>query len=48
MPNPESVPKNETSNILWDFEIQTDLLIPARRLDQVIVNINNNKKRDPV
>ena len=29
--------------IIWDFEIQTDYLISARRLDQVIFN----KKREP-
>ena len=29
--------------ILWDFEIQTDQLISARRPDLVIVN----KKREP-
>ena len=26
--NPEYVPENETHNLLWDFEIQTDHLIP--------------------
>ena len=36
MPNPESVLKNETHKPLWDFEIQTDHLISARRPDQVI------------
>ena len=30
--------------ILWDFEVQTDHLISARRPDQVIEN--NNKKRE--
>ena len=29
----ESVPKNETHKILWDSEILTDNLIPARRPD---------------
>ena len=41
MHNPESVPENGTHKILWDFEIQTDHLISARRPDLVIVN---NKK----
>ena len=43
MHNPESVQENETHKLLWDFEIQTDHLISARRPDQVIVN--KKKKR---
>ena len=43
MHNPESILENETHKILWDFEIQTDHLIPARRPDLVIVN---KKKKD--
>ena len=31
--------------ILWDFEIQTDLLISARRQDLVIVNKKKRKKK---
>ena len=31
-------PENETLKIVWDCEIQTDYLIPARRLDLVIVH----------
>ena len=42
MINPESILKNETHKILWDFEIQMDQLISARRQDLVIVN----KKRE--
>ena len=38
----ESVLKNETHKILWDFEIQTDHLISAKRPDLVI---DNKKKR---
>ena len=41
---PESVLENETYEIHWYFEIQTDLLIPARRPDLEIVN---NEKREP-
>ena len=37
MQNPESVLENETHNILWDFEIQTDHLVSARLPDVVIV-----------
>ena len=42
MHKPESVLENETHKILWDFEIQTDHLIPARRPDLVLIN---KKKR---
>ena len=38
MHNPESVVGNETHEILWDFERQTDHLISASRPDVVIVN----------
>ena len=39
----ESVLVNETYKILWDFEIQMDHLILARRPYLIIVN--NKKKR---
>ncbi len=42
MHNPESVPENETHKLLWDFDIQTDHLISARRPDLIIIN---KKKR---
>ena len=42
MLNPESVREDETHKLLWDFEIQTDNLISARRLELVIIN---KKKR---
>ena len=38
MHNLESIQKNETHKVLWDFEIQTDHLILARWPGQVIVN----------
>ena len=41
MHNPASVPENETNKLLWDFEIQTDQLISARRPDLVITNKKN-------
>ena len=34
---------NDAYKLLWDFDIQTDNLISARRQDLII--INNNKKR---
>ena len=38
MHNPESAPENEMHKGLWDFGIQTDHLISARRPDLMIVN----------
>ena len=42
MYKPESVLENETHKLFWYFEIQTDHLISARRLDLIIIN----KKRE--
>ena len=47
MYNSESVLENEMHKILWDFEIQTDHLISARRPDLVIVNNNKKKEKLP-
>ena len=44
MHNLESVQENERHKILWDFKIQTDHLILARRPDLMIVN---KKKKLP-
>ena len=38
MHNPKYDMKNETHKLLWDFEIQTDHLISARRPNLVLVN----------
>ena len=38
---PVSVFENETYKILWDFEIQTDHLIPVRRSNLVLINKDN-------
>ena len=55
MHNPEFLRENEMHKIIWDFEIQTDNIIPARRPDLVIikkkgicrpVKIKENEKRD--
>ena len=43
MHNPASVIENATHKLLWDFNIQTDHLIPARRPDSLI--IKRKKKR---
>ena len=38
MHNPASVLENAMHKLLWDFNIQTDHLIPARRPDLIIIN----------
>ena len=43
MHNPAPVLENDTHKLVWDFNIQTDRLMPARRLDVIIIN---NKKRE--
>ena len=42
MHNPEPVLENDTHKLLWDFDIQTDHLILARKPDLIIIN----KKRE--
>ena len=42
MHNPAPVLENDTHKLLWDFDIQTDHLISARRLD--LITINKKKK----
>ena len=42
MHNPAPVLENDTHKLLWDLNIQTDHLIPARRPDLIIIN---KKKR---
>ena len=38
MHNPAPVIENDTHKLLWDFNIQTDHLISARRPDLIIIN----------
>ena len=38
MHNPAPVLENNSHKLLWDFNIQTDHLIPARRPDLIIIN----------
>ena len=45
MHNPASVLENDSHKLLWDFNIQTDHLIPARRPDLIIIN-NKKKKKE--
>ena len=42
MHNPAPILENNSHKLLWDFNIQTDHLIPARRPDLIIIN---KKKR---
>ena len=38
MHNPASILENKRYKLLWDFDIQTDRLISARRPDLIIIN----------
>ena len=38
MLNPAPVPENNTPKILWDFDVQTDHLISARKPGLIIIN----------
>ena len=38
MHNPAPVLENDSHKLLWDFNIQTDHLIPARRPDLIMIN----------
>ena len=40
---PEKVVENDSWKILWDFTIQTDHIIEARRLDMVIIDKTKNE-----
>ena len=44
MHNPVPILENDTHNLLWDFDIQTDLLISARRPDLKIIDKKKKKK----
>ena len=44
MHKPETLLENDSHNILWDFEIQTDDLILTRRPDHVTVDEREKKK----
>ena len=41
MHNPAPVLENNSHKLLWDFNIQTDHLIPVRRSDLIITNKKN-------
>ena len=43
--NPVPVLEYDTHKLLWDFNIQTGHLIPARRPDLIIINQKKKKKK---
>ena len=45
MHNPAPVLENDSHKLPWNFYIQTDHLIPARRPDLIIINKKKKKKR---
>ena len=45
MLNPAPVLENDTHKLQWDFNIQTDHLIPARKPNLIIINNKKKKKR---
>ena len=44
MHDPASVLENDTHKFLWDFDIQIDHLISARRPDLIIINKKTKQK----
>ena len=44
MHNPAPVLENDSHKLLWDFNIQTDHLIPARRPGLIIINKKKKKR----
>ena len=46
MNNPAPVLENDTHKLLWDFDIQTDHLISARRPDRVIIKKKKKKEKE--
>ena len=46
MHNPVSVLENDTQKLLWDFDIQMDYLILARRPDLIVIKKKKRKKKE--
>ena len=40
---PEAVIENDSCKILWDFTVQRDHFITARKLDRIFINIKHNE-----
>ena len=45
MHNQAAVLENDTQKILWDFDMQTDHLISARRPDLIVINKKKKEKK---
>ena len=45
MHNSALVKENETHKVLWDFDVQTDHLISARRPDLIVISQKKKKKK---
>ena len=45
MQNPAAILEFDTHKLLWDFDIQTDHLLSARRPDLIIINKKKEKKK---
>ena len=45
MHNQGSVLENDTHKLIWDFDIQKDRLISARRPDLIVINDKKKKKK---
>ena len=45
MHNPAPVIENTTHKLLWDFNIQSDHLIPVRRPDLIIIKKKKKRKK---
>ena len=48
MHNPAPVLENATHKLLWDFNIQTDHLISARRPDLIIISKKKKKRTSKI
>ena len=48
MHNPAPVLENYTHKLLWDFDVQTDHLIAARRPDLIIIKKKKNLQNCPL
>ena len=46
MHNPAPILENDSHKLLWDFNTQTDTLIPARRSDLIIINNKKKQKKN--
>ena len=46
MHNPAPVLGNETQKLIWDFDVQTDHLILARRPDLIMIKKKKKEKKE--